>query len=135
MTKLKKLSFDEKLLYSYPHSNQCMPVRVGHYSIKNQEHVDGNTTHISPHGIEFVSEESYERGSLLRIDVVMPGYWQRKHQLVDYQRVDHPDSFAIFARVIRSEPSSSRRSKKILAQTVNIDETDQEILVSYLHGE
>ena len=134
MTKLKKLSFDEKLLYSYPRSNQCMPVRVGHYSIRRQNHVDGYTTHISPHGIEFISEASYERGSLLRIDVVMPGYWQRKHQLVDYQRVDHPDSFAIFARVIRSEPSS-RKAKKILAQTVNVDEIDHEILVSYLHGE
>ncbi|MDE3269764.1 MAG: PilZ domain-containing protein [Pseudomonadota bacterium] len=135
MTKLKAPSFDEKLLYSYPRSNQRMPVRVGQYSLKMHKPVSGYTTHISPHGIEFISEANLERGSLLRIDVVMPDYWQRKHQLVDYQRVDQPDSFAIFVRVVRSETTSAYACKKILAQTVNIDEVDQEILVSYLHDE
>ena len=128
--------FDEKLVREYPRSSRRIVLQIRHYSISNHAQTTGYTTHLSPHGIEFISNIKYMHGALLRISISLPNYWQRKRRLVDYHRVDQPRSFDIFARVVRNDPTSKKdNTRMVLAQTLNIDRVDTQILTSYLAEE
>jgi len=128
-------NFDEDLIKKYPRSNRKLPLEVSAYGIS----LDGNdeknslTTFISPHGIEFRSNKEYPEGTLLKINVAIPDYWSRKRRFVEYGRIDNPEQFRILAKVVRTEDVGKRgRKKMVIAQTVVIDDIDEQVLKSYL---
>ena len=88
---------------------------------------------ISPFGLEFQASRDYVAGTLLKIHVTLPDYWNRKQKFVDYQRIDQPNTFKILAKVVRTEDVGKRGKKKlVVVQTVNMDEVDEKVLKTYL---
>jgi hypothetical protein len=131
-----KLPFDEELVKKYPRSNRKIFLMVRPYSLDTEDgHCDAKaqTTFISPYGFEFQVPAEYPEGTLLKINVTLPDYWQRKQQHVEYSRIDTPGTFKVLAKVVRSEDIGKRGKKKlILVQTVNIDSVDELVLKTYL---
>jgi hypothetical protein len=129
------IKFDASLIKKYPRSSRKVGMKYGAYSISADEASLESTQslHISPHGIEFQTTASYSPGTLLRIHLDIPDYWQRKLRFVQYRRVDQPARFPILAKVVSVEDVGRRGKKKIVTvQTVSIDETDELVLKSYL---
>ena len=128
------LNFDEDLVRKYPRSNRRLTLAVCQYGIKAEDDdLSGQTVHISPHGIQFRSPKHYEEGSLLKIHVAIPDYWERKQRFVDYGRVDIPRKFKILAKVVSSEDIGKRGKKKmVLCRTVNMDGVDEQVLKTFL---
>lgn len=127
--------FDEDLIKKYPRSNRRIQLDVQPYSLLTQSSNEqkAHTLHISPHGLEFQTTKDYPQGSLLKIHVALPDYWNRKQRFVEYGRVDTPAAFKLLAKVVRSEDVGKRGKKKlIIVQTVNMDEIDEQVLKSYL---
>lgn len=127
--------FDIELVKSYPRSSRKIILGVLPYdltSTKEDAH-KGQTTFISPYGLEFQVPKEYPTGTLLRINISIPDYWNRKQRFVDYGRIDSPGEFKVLAKVIKTEDLGKRgRKKLVLCQTVNIDEVDEQVLKSYL---
>jgi hypothetical protein len=127
--------FDASLIKKYPRSTRKVSMRYGTYSISADDSSLEATQslHISPHGIEFQTTTPYAPGTLLRIQLDIPDYWQRKLRFVQYRRIDQPARFPILAKVVSVEDVGRRGKKKIVTvQTVSIDETDELVLKSYL---
>lgn len=127
--------FDTSLIKKYPRSNRKVSINYGTYNLMADEHTMDATQsiHISPAGIEFQSVKAFTEGTLLRILVNIPDYWQRKRKFVEYRRIDQPARFSILAKVVRSEDVGRRGKKKMVTvQTVSIDETDELVLKSFL---
>jgi hypothetical protein len=127
--------FDASLIKKYPRSSRKVGMKYGTYSISADDTSLESTQslHISPHGIEFQTTVSYSPGTLLRIHLDIPDYWQRKLRFVQYRRIDQPARFPILAKVVSVEDVGRRGKKKIVTvQTVSIDETDELVLKSYL---
>lgn len=127
--------FDEDLIKKYPRSNRKVQVEVVPYGLSTQGPNDqkAQTLHISPYGLEFQGTKAYPEGTLLKIHVALPDYWHRKQRFVEYRRVDTPETFKILAKVVRIEDVGKRGKKKlVVAQTVNMDEVDEQVLKSYL---
>lgn len=131
---LQPLDFDVDMIKKYPRSNRRLTINVSPYSLlEKKEEPEGTTTHISPYGIQFRCEEAYPEGTLLKVQLSIPDYWNRKQQFVEYRRIDQPDSCKILVRVVQSE-SVGRRGKKsiVTCRTVNIDEIDEQVLKAFL---
>ena len=129
------MKFDVSLIKKYPRSGRKVSMRYGTYSIALDESSLESTQslHISPHGIEFQTTTAFAPGTLLRIHLDIPDYWQRKLRFVQYRRIDQPARFPILAKVVNIEDIGRRGKKKIVTvQTVSIDETDELVLKSYL---
>ena len=127
--------FDISAIRKYPKSNRKIRLHYGPYNLAVGEGAleEGQSIHIAPGGIEFHSQTAFDDGMLLKIHVNIPDYWQRKRRFVEYRRVDQPARFPILAKVVRTEETGRRGKKKIVTvQTVNIDETDELVLKSYL---
>jgi hypothetical protein len=127
--------FDENLIKKYPRSNRKITVEVQAYSLLTDtgNELKSQTSYISPYGMEFQISKDYTPGTLLKILVSLPDYWSRKQRLVDYNRIDTPNSFRVLAKVVRTEDIGKRGKKKIiLVQTVNMDEVDEQVLKNYL---
>ncbi len=133
-----KKAFDEELVTKYPRSRQRLSMSIDNYKIELETPDEGTTqsVHISPYGLKFQTTEEFIDGDLLKIHVKLPNYWARKQNLVDYGRVDQPNTFKILAKVVHSENIGKRGKKKnVLVQTVNMDTVDEEVLKKYLKGE
>ena len=132
----EKEDFSAELVKSYPRANRKIVLGVRPYNLRNEEkglEDKATTTFISPHGIEFQVPKEYPNGTLLKINIVLPDYWVRKQQFVEYSRIDTPNEFKVLAKVVHTEDLGKRGKKKlVLAQTVNIDEVDELVLKSYL---
>lgn len=127
--------FDLDLIKKYPRSNRKIIVDVSPYSLgaEMKEENKAQTLHISPHGMEFQGTKDYPEGTLLKIHVSLPDYWNRKQQFVEYRRVDTPGTFKVLAKVVKTEDVGKRGKKKLITvQTVNMDEVDEQVLKSYL---
>ena len=126
--------FNEDLITKYPRSNRKIALEVAPYGLIGRDSEQkGQTLHISPHGIEFQSCEGYAQGTLLKINISLPDYWNRKQRFVEYQRVDTPHTFKVLAKVVRTADVGKRGKKKlVVAQVVNMDEIDEQVLKSYL---
>lgn len=127
--------FNEDLVKKYPRSNRRLMVGVAKYGISVNEDggEEAQTVHISPYGIQLRVSADYEQGDLLKIQVAIPDYWERKRRFVDYSRIDTPDNFKILAKVVSTEEVGKRGKKKIvLARTVNMDEVDEQVLKAFL---
>lgn len=130
-----KSGFNEDLIKKYPKSNKKISIDVMPYTItdKNPNDLKAQSLFISPYGMEFQATRDYPAGTLLKIHVSLPDYWHRKQKLVDYRRIDQPDTFKILAKVVRTEDVGKRGKKKlVVVQTVNMDEVDEKVLKSYL---
>ena len=128
-------NFDADLIRKYPKSNRKITLEVGRYGIQEQGVSDekGTSQHISPYGVEFKTSKDFEEGQLLKIQVSVPDYWNRKQQFVNYGRVDAPAQFKILAKVIKTEEVGKRGKKRLItAQTLIIDEVDEQVLKKYL---
>ena len=132
----EKFDFDMDLIKQYPHSLRKISVGVQAYSLSSnvdEFEAKGQTVRISPHGLEFQIPKDFPNGTLLRINVSLPDYWDIKQRFVEYSRVDRPSEFKVLAKVIHSESLSKKgRKRLVIAQTVNIDEIDEMVLKSYL---
>lgn len=133
--------FNFDLIRKYPKSNKKVTIQVAPYSIKIhstnemvKEENRSTTSFVSPYGLEFQTANSYQDGTLLKIEISIPHYWRRKKDLVSYSRIDAPESFALIARVVASQEVGKRGKKKsVVVQTVNIDEIDEQVLKTFLH--
>ena len=131
-------NFDENLVTKYPRSRQKLSMSIDSYKINIDSPPEGTIqqVHISPHGLKFETTNDFDDGDLLKIHVELPNFWGRKQNLVDYGRVDNPNSMKILAKVVKSENIGKRgKKKKVLVQTVNMDSIDEEVLKRYLKGE
>jgi hypothetical protein len=129
------LGFNEDLIKKYPKANKKITLDVMPYTITDKNSADhkAQSSFISPFGLEFQATRDYPAGTLLKIHVTLPDYWNRKQKLVDYQRIDQPDTFKILAKVVRTEDVGKRGKKKlVVVQTVNMDEVDEKVLKTYL---
>ncbi len=127
--------YSEKQIRSFPRANKKIPISVMRFSLKSDpgSNHDIHSLFISPHGIEFQAPVDYKEGAILKIEVTLPDYWTRKQRVVEYRRIDAPDTFRILAKVIRVEDVGKRgRKKHIIAQTVNLEPSDEEVLRRYL---
>lgn len=127
--------FSEKQIRSFPRSNKKVPISVAPFSLRTDpgHNHDVQSLFISPHGVEFQVPADYKEGALLKIEVTLPDFWTRKQRVVEYRRIDVPDTFRILAKVIRVEDIGKRGKKKhIIAQTVNLDPSDEQVLRRYL---
>ena len=128
--------FDEDLIKKYPRSNRKIPLDVTLYGLASFDaaiDAKAQSVHISPHGIEFQAAKDYAQGTLLKIHVALPDYWNRKQRFVEYRRVDTPETFKILAKVVRTEDVGKRGKKKlVVVQVVNMDEIDEQVLKSFL---
>ena len=132
--------FDFDLIRKYPKANKKLSIQVAPYSIKlhsstelEKEDNKSVTSFVSPYGLEFQTPNSYQEGTLLKIEVSIPQYWARKKELVAYNRIDAPGKFALLAKVVATEEIGKRGKKKnIVVQTVNIDEVDEQVLKHFL---
>lgn len=129
------VSFSEKFIRSFPRSNKKVPISVQPFSLKSDpsHSHDIQSLFISPHGIEFQAPVDYKEGIILKIEITLPDYWSRKQQVVEYRRIDTPNKFRILAKVVKVEDIGKRgRKKHIVAQTVNLDACDEQVLRRYL---
>lgn len=130
-----KAGFNEDLIKKYPKANKKITLDVMPYTITEKNNPDhkAQSLFISPYGLEFQATRDYPAGTLLKIHVSLPDYWHRKQKLVDYRRIDQPDTFKILAKVVRTEDVGKRGKKKlVVVQTVNMDEVDEKVLKTYL---
>lgn len=128
--------FDEDLIKKYPRSNRKIALDVMPYGLASLDaavEAKAQSVHISPHGIEFQASKDYAQGTLLKIHVALPDYWNRKQRFVEYRRVDTPETFKILAKVVRTEDVGKRGKKKmVIVQVVNMDDVDEQVLKSFL---
>ncbi len=123
--------FDERVVRRT--GERRIPLEISTYGLNDQGTVKSHSTHLNTHGIEFSSPSDYAHGTLLRINVFLPDFWQRKRKLVNYHRVEPPEHFRILAKVVRSDVQLRKSRKKlVLAQTVNMDKIDEKVLSSWL---
>lgn len=136
----KDLNFDCDLIRKYPKSNKKIKMNVAPYSIKlwstdilTSQITEVTTKHISPHGMEFVSNTVLSEGTLVKIEVTLPEFWQRKRGMVNYSRVDSPDRFSVLGKVITTQETGKKVKRQVVVvQTVNIDEVDEAVLKNFL---
>lgn len=129
------LDFNLDLIKRYPRSNRRLNLAISPYGLADKEESEptGTSVHISPHGIEFRSEESYPEGTLLKIHIALPDYWNRKQRFVEYSRIDTPERFKILAKVVSSENLGKRGKKAlVVCKTVNMDDVDEQVLKAFL---
>ena len=132
--------FDLESIKSYPFAERKIQVEIGQYTILQNEtsptpspRQKALTTFISPHGMEIQGTKDYPTGTLLKISVCLPDYWNRKKKFVEYNRVDVPNTFKVLGKVVGSQDMGKRGKKKlILVQTLNIDEIDEQVLKDFL---
>jgi hypothetical protein len=134
---ISKQGFDVDLIKRYPRSNKRLSLNVAPFGIADdylaEREKNGQSVHISPHGIEFKTSEELNEGELVKIHIVLPDYWNRKQKLVNYGRVDNPGEFKVLGKVVRTEDVSKRGKKKLITvQTLIMDDVDEQVLKKYL---
>lgn len=142
MRKLKKKEdmtvFQSEKIRGFPQSKQKVRLAIKEYNIRTlhmpkSSCLKAQSIHISPYGMEFQVSADYCEGDLLKIEVTIPGYWQRKRHLIDYTRINAPKSFPVIARVISKQQASQRRRKHTFSvQNLSMDGTDEMVLRGFL---
>jgi hypothetical protein len=120
----------------YPLSARRLPATVRVFSIEEEDIAESNlaqTIHISPFGVEFYGVQFFTAGTLLKLHLPIPDYWRRKQRYVSYRRVDVPTTLQVLVKVVTClEKGKIGRKKITLAEMVNIDRIDEEVLKEYL---
>jgi hypothetical protein len=110
-------------------------IRYCEYKISNQPNkmLAGECVALSTKGMSFVSAVNYPRGTLMRVWVEIPNFWNLKSKLVDYGHTDAPEYFQMLVRSVQVEEKGKRTiSYTILAETVNLDPADEKLLSEFL---
>ncbi len=139
-TEEKDVGFDCDLIRKYPKSNKKIKMNVAPYSIKlwstdvlTSTTTEVTTKHISPHGMEFVTNTVLAEGTLVKMEISLPEFWQRKRGMVNYSRVDSPERFSVLGKVITTQETGKKVKRQVVVvQTVNIDEIDEAVLKNFL---
>lgn len=118
----------------YPKAKKKVSVHVSPYgAFKEGQKTRLQTNYISPHGLEFTTAKSFDKGSIIKINVVLPDYWVRKQTHVDYGRIDRPKSFRVIGKVIGVRPANEKgRRKNIMVRLLNIDNIDELVLREFI---
>lgn len=131
--------FQHEKIRGFPRSKQKLKLSIKEYNIRTlhvlrpKDELKAQSIHISPYGMEFQLSADYAEGDLLKINVAIPGYWQRKRNFIDYTRINAPKSFPVIARVICKEQAGQRKRKHTFSvQTLSMDNTDEMVLRGYL---
>lgn len=127
--------FREKFIRSFPKSSKKVPITVSQFSLKTDNEGSHSVVSqlISPHGMEFQVPVAWREGTLLKVEIAIPDFWERKQRVVEYKRVDTPENFRLLAKVIKVEDVGKRGKKKlIVAQTVNLEPADEEVLKQFI---
>ena len=130
----EKNEVDESLFFNFPKTNKKIELKVKRYEFMSEKKgAKSQSTRIGSEAVEFRSPKDFEVGTLLKISISIPDYWDRKQQFVNYSRVDEPSELSILAKVIKSTKSGKRsRNRMVVAKTVNISEEDEKLLEEYL---
>lgn len=130
------VNFAEEKVIGYPHSKQKLALSIKEFNIRHLKDDTMQQTHssfISPYGIQFSMAANYIEGDLLKVEIVLPGYWQRKSYYINYTRVNTPSSFAAIVKVVHKQPEGSQRKKNIfVVEILSMDSIDEQVLKSYL---
>ena len=133
---LKNSNFHLDKIRSYPCAKKKVSISVSKFSVKvlhpDCEFQKTHSIHISPHGIDFQLSADYSEGDLLKIDVRIPNYWNRKKLFINYNRVNVPKSFHLIARVVEKTITKGRKKNLFAVETLSIDDTDAQVLENFL---
>ena len=131
---LKREGFRAELVREYPKADQKLELFVGPYDMRTDSRDQKcHSIFISPYGLEFQTPQKFSEGTLIKVHIKIPSYWERKRKLVNYGRTDPPKDMKILAKVVEAEVVGKRVKKRvILAETVNIDAVDAQILDSFI---
>ncbi len=122
----------ELLFYNLKLAKVDIKMKANGYRISNlqKEMKEVTCLAMSSQGQLFESTTIYEIGSLLRIWIYIPNYWQRKSKLVAYSHTLIPEHFQIFSKVTQCENKYDQF--QTLCQTMTIDSVDEQILNEYI---
>ena len=112
-----------------------LPIKFSEYKISNTpaKMTSGETVGLSLTGINFYSPWTLASGSLLRIWLEIPKYWERKSKYVAYQHTESPSFFQILGRLVKSEETGKKLCKhQVFCQIVNIEDVDLQVLKDFL---
>ena len=84
--------------------------------------------------MEFKTDVQYEIGDIVKIDVNLPNYWNRKKKLVSYQYLEkaQPVCFKVLARVVGKV--SAGKKFVVTVENLVIDDLDSQVLTSFIKG-
>lgn len=107
-------------------------MQVGSYKISNikRDMKDAQCLGISSKGQFFLSSLNLTVGSLARIWIYIPNYWQKKSAHVPYSHTSAPEYFQMFSKVEHCVPDQD--GYRIFCQTMNIHEIDEKILEDFI---
>jgi len=116
-------------------TSKVIPIRFNCYKVADsfKDMSKSKTITVSSAGLTFLSTRAFELGSLIRIYVELPEFWQRKSSLVQYAQTEIPTYFQILARLVKIyELGNTGTLFQFLGETVNIDSIDKQVLENYL---
>ena len=134
-------SFDLKLIKDYPKARKKVPLYVEYYRVNSfgsdqcyEYRENTQSSYISPYGMEFKTDVQYEIGDIVKIDVNLPNYWNRKKKLVSYQYLEkaQPVCFKVLARVVGKV--SAGKKFVVTVENLVIDDLDSQVLTSFIKG-
>jgi hypothetical protein len=113
---------------------KTVPLRFAPYRLTNSIPLmeESQSLALSPEGVIFESEQTFEYGTILRIHFEIPDYWNKKSRLVTYKHTDAPNFFQALGKVVDILPLSPPPSMsfKLICQIVHIDAVDVQILIN-----
>ncbi len=121
--------YTKKIPLEYEEYNVYLSDDIGQVNF-----IGSSTINISTGGLLFNSIKPYKLGTLLKIKISIPSYWDRKSKLVKYGHVLKPKSMSILGRVTRVDSLSVKRKFRVAIQTLNIDAVDEKVLNEFLQG-
>ncbi len=101
-------------------------------STPSKQMFSAETIAISNKGILFSSDTFYEKGTLMRVWVEIPDYWNRKAKHVDYRHTEAPTHFQMLSRVVNCEEQNFSARYNLLCENLNLDSIDESVLQDYL---
>ncbi|MBC61670.1 MAG: hypothetical protein CMP11_04365 [Zetaproteobacteria bacterium] len=124
-------------IVGYPKSSHELGMNAVHFNLSNtyeKKYIkNSRTVHISPFGVLFKTHDHFDLDSLLKVQVMIPEYWNIKKRLVTYQRVDNFESLAFLVRVISIDVCEDDQLYNLIAaETVNMHSDDQQALIAFL---
>ncbi len=118
--------------------NRKLSIEYGEYNVYLSDDLGqcdflkSHTMNISRGGMLFLAMQGYKEGTLLKIKIRIPDYWDRKAKYVKYGHVAKPCEMSVLCKVTRSESLHQKKKHKIAVKTVNIDQIDEQVLLTYL---
>ena len=95
--------------------------------------INGVTLKATPEGFVVKTKEHFESGSLVKMHLSIPSYWERKQKFVSYDRIDTPEYLKIIGRIVGHFETGKRvKHYQYTIQLLIADEADRDVLRAYL---